>query len=81
MQTAPRVLILEDNATTRMVISKSLEEQGVDVVVACTLAEAEQHLQDDSIDLYLLDVNLRMGTQRLFCRRYACFIQWCLCLL
>ena len=61
MERKPKVLILEDNATTRMVISKSLEEQGVDVVVACTLAEAETKLHDDSVNLYLLDVNLPDG--------------------
>lgn len=56
-----RVFILEDNATTRLVIAKSLESQGVSCVMATTLAEAEAYITDESISLFLLDVNLPDG--------------------
>ncbi|MCO4786999.1 MAG: response regulator, partial [Marinomonas atlantica] len=55
------VLILEDDLSTRLIVSKSLTTQGIKSVVAASIAEAEALIQKHDISLFLLDVHLPDG--------------------
>ncbi|RDL43451.1 hypothetical protein DN730_14025 [Marinomonas piezotolerans] len=61
MSKTPRVLLLEDNSTTRLLISAAMQAHGVEVVETTTVKDVYAHLDDDSIDLYLMDINLPDG--------------------
>ena len=61
MPTEDKVLILEDDSSTRLIVSKSLSAQGIETVVVGTLAEAETAIENHSISLFLLDVHLPDG--------------------
>ena len=54
--TAPRVLIADDDATTRLVLSESLREAGFEVVETRDGEEALDRLANELIDVVLLDV-------------------------
>ena len=56
-----KVLILEDDTSTRLIVSKSLAAQGIETVIVGTLAEAEAEVEKHSIALFLLDVHLPDG--------------------
>ncbi len=61
MNNVPRVLLLEDNSTTRVLIASAMKAHGVEVITATSLKEVEAYIDDDSIDLYLMDINLPDG--------------------
>ena len=61
MNKISKVLLLEDNASTRLIVSKALQNKGIEVVLASTLEEVRQCFADDSIKLFLLDVHLPDG--------------------
>jgi DNA-binding response OmpR family regulator len=52
------ILVVEDEATLRQVISRNLEARGHAVRGAATATEALRHLSDWTPDLMLLDINL-----------------------
>jgi DNA-binding response OmpR family regulator len=52
------ILVVEDEATLRQVISRNLEARGHVVRGAETATEALRHLSDWTPDLMLLDINL-----------------------
>ncbi|WP_417503957.1 ATP-binding SpoIIE family protein phosphatase [Marinomonas gallaica] len=55
------VLILEDDISTRLIVSKSLTVQGINSIVAANIAEAEALISKHDICLFLLDVHLPDG--------------------
>ncbi|UTV98551.1 SpoIIE family protein phosphatase [Marinomonas rhizomae] len=55
------VLLLEDNASTRLIVSKALKNKGIEVISTTTLEEARHCLGDKSIKLFLLDIHLPDG--------------------
>uniref|UniRef100_A6W0H3 Response regulator receiver protein n=1 Tax=Marinomonas sp. (strain MWYL1) TaxID=400668 RepID=A6W0H3_MARMS len=61
MNSISKVLLLEDNASTRLIVSKALQIKGIEVILTSTLEEARQCFGDNSIKLFLLDVHLPDG--------------------
>ncbi|MGO2514056.1 SpoIIE family protein phosphatase [Marinomonas polaris] len=61
MNKISKVLLLEDNASTRLIVSKALQIKGIEVILTSTLEEARQCFGDNSIKLFLLDVHLPDG--------------------
>lgn len=58
-----RVLLVEDNAIVAMNAEELLLEIGVsEVVIACSVAEANMHCDAQQFDFALLDVNLGSET-------------------
>lgn len=55
-ETAPRVLLVDDEAALREPLAEYLSRQGFVVTQAASAAEARSHLRDDKADLVLLDV-------------------------
>jgi len=66
---AIRILNVEDYAPSRYVRTRLLQEAGFDVTEASTLAAALDVLQQESISLVMLDMNLPDGTGAELCRR------------
>ena len=61
-----RVLLAEDNATNRMVVSRILEKQGVDLTIAMNGVEALSFINIREFDLLLTDVFMpEMGGKEL----------------
>lgn len=58
MQWQGRVLVADDNAVNRMVITRLLEKQGVAVVTAADGEEAIQRLRHELVDLVFMDVQM-----------------------
>lgn len=57
-----RILVVDDSATFRTIISVTLRQAGRDVEVACDGCEALELLESTAIDLFIVDVNMpRMG--------------------
>jgi two-component system phosphate regulon response regulator PhoB len=54
----PRVLIVDDDASLRLLCRVNLELQGYRVVEAQSVAEAESALAAETVDLVLLDVHI-----------------------
>lgn len=61
MSLESRVLILEDDISTRLIVSKSLSAQGIETVLATTIEEAKTIIPQHDIALFLLDVHLPDG--------------------
>ncbi|CUB04367.1 fused response regulator/phosphatase [Marinomonas fungiae] len=55
------VLILEDDISTCLIVSKSLSAQGIKTITAKTIAEAKALIPEHDIALFLLDVHLPDG--------------------
>jgi len=53
---APHILVVDDEADIRNLISEILSEEGYDVATAANAAEARQSVSDRSPDLVLLDI-------------------------
>jgi PAS domain S-box-containing protein len=56
--TAPRILVVDDNAPLRYALARTLRQHGFDVLEAATGSEALACAVDGCPDLVLLDVNL-----------------------
>src|SRR5688500_15007173 len=56
------VLLVEDEPSIRDSLVELFESEGVDTFTAATLAEAQRHLQDRTVDLVITD--LRLGARR-----------------
>ena len=54
----PKVLIVEDDASVRLLCRVNLELEGYRVVEARSVAQAEEALSSDEVDLVLLDVHV-----------------------
>lgn len=63
----PNVLFLEDDADTRELVKFSLEQAGINVIPAETVAEAWQAALAQEIDLYLLDGLIPNGDSLQLC--------------
>lgn len=55
---APKVLIVEDDASLRLLCRVNLELEGYRVLEARSVAQAERALSGDEVDLVLLDVHV-----------------------
>jgi two-component system phosphate regulon response regulator PhoB len=55
---APRILIVDDDASLRLLCRINLELEGYRVVEAQSVAEAEDALAAETVDLVLLDVHV-----------------------
>lgn len=54
-----RILVVDDEASLRLLYSQELAEEGHEVVVAGTIEEATAALQQGLFDLVLLDIKLK----------------------
>ena len=54
-----RILVVDDEASLRLLYTQELAEEGHDVVAAGTIDEATDKLQHDTFDLVLLDIKLK----------------------
>lgn len=64
-----RILIVEDNADVRQVVSKAVAKDGHSIATATSAAEAEALLDDRAFDLLVLDLGLPDGDGLRICRR------------
>jgi len=53
-----KILIIDDEKDIRILLSSILKEEGYSCIVAGTVKEAENIIQNDSFDLVLLDISL-----------------------
>lgn len=53
-----KILIVDDSATVRLILSTTLGEVGYNVVEACDGREALDYLQDEKIDMLITDLNM-----------------------
>ena len=63
----PSVLFLEDDADTRELVRFSLEQAGINVISAQTVALAWQAAMENEIDLFLLDGLIPHGDSLMLC--------------
>jgi DNA-binding response OmpR family regulator len=63
-----KILVVEDNAATRELLERSLEEAGHSVVVAVDLATASPLALEGAFDLAIVDVTLPDGSGLDLCR-------------
>ncbi len=68
---ATRILVVDDDATIRTIAEKALREQGFEVCLAETGADAVRAMRDERPDLVLLDVVLPGLSGFEVCRRIA----------
>lgn len=54
-----RILVVDDEASLRLLYSQELAEEGYEVMVAGTIEEATAALQQGLFDLVLLDIKLK----------------------
>jgi DNA-binding response OmpR family regulator len=54
-----RLLVVDDEASIRLLYSQELGEEGHEVITAGTAAEAVEKLQNEAVDLILLDIKLK----------------------
>ena len=57
-----RLLLVEDDASLREILARFLEECGVEVICAGSLAEGRAELEEGHFDAYVLDVGLPDGS-------------------
>jgi CheY-like chemotaxis protein len=57
-----RILVVDDNADTTMLLEFALKRRGRDVVTAASVAEAMELVMAQSFDLIVSDIGLRDGT-------------------
>jgi DNA-binding response OmpR family regulator len=61
MAAAPRALVVEDDASLRLLARVNLELDGFEVIEAATLAAAEEAIASNALDVALLDVHVGGG--------------------
>lgn len=64
-----KILILEDDKSMLMGISKSLKKQGYETYNALTIKSAGHLISNNTIDMAILDLNLPDGDGILFCKQ------------
>jgi len=57
----PRVLVVDDEQTTQLILKTHLEKNGFHATVAGTAEEMNRHLEENDFDLILLDLQLPDG--------------------
>jgi len=65
----PRILVVDDDADIRTLVRDLLERNHMDVAVGRSVAEAEKHLAEESVDLIVLDVMMPGEDGTSFCQR------------
>lgn len=65
----PRILVVDDDAKIRELVRDLLERNHMHVVVGSSVAEAEQLLSTERVDLMVLDVMMPGEDGTSFCRR------------
>ena len=66
----PLILLVEDNAPVRDVMSRALAEEGYSVITACNGAIALDLLEDSAPDLILLNIYMPVLDGRRFAQAY-----------
>ena len=56
------VLIIEDDAMIASGLEYAIQQEGFEVIVGKTVKEGLRYMEDDTIDLFLLDLSLPDGT-------------------
>ena len=54
----PRVLVVEDDATIRLLTANALRKAGFNVLEACTADEGATHVSDANLDAIVTDVEM-----------------------
>lgn len=54
-----RILVVDDEASIRLLYSQELGEEGHEIVTAATAVEAVEKLKTEEVDLILLDIKLK----------------------
>lgn len=54
-----RILVVDDEASIRLLYAQELGDEGHDVVTTGTAVEAAERLQTDTFDLIVLDIKLK----------------------
>jgi len=54
-----RLLVVDDEASIRLLYAQELGEEGYDIVTAGTAVEAAEKLQGENFDLIVLDIKLK----------------------
>jgi two-component system response regulator PilR (NtrC family) len=67
--TKARILHVDDNQDTRLMMAALLQDRGYGVLTAGSVAEALDLAKNINFDLYILDVRLPDGTGVELCRR------------
>ena len=67
--TEPRILVVDDDADIRTLVRDLLERNHMRVSLSRTVAEAEKHIANESVDLIVLDVMMPGEDGTSFCRR------------
>jgi len=68
LQTAPQILIVDDDPEIRRLLAKFVETQGMRVLTAANRRELEERLATNQVDLVVLDVLLPDGSGLDICR-------------
>jgi two-component system, cell cycle response regulator DivK len=58
MRSRGRILYIEDNSESRMLVRRVLEAEGYTMLEARTSTEALEQLQEEAVDLALMDINM-----------------------
>ena len=53
-----KILIVDDSATVRLILSTTLREAGCEVVEACDGREALDYLENEKINMLITDLNM-----------------------
>jgi|GEM_PF-594325 len=67
--TNPRILVVDDEASIREVLSRALREAGMKVFLASTIAEGLRLLEKETPDAVVLDLNLPDGSGEALCHK------------
>src|SRR4051812_14769276 len=65
---APQVLVVDDDAEIRKLLSRYMQEQGFRVQLAARCAEVRERIVTNQIDIIVLDVMLPDGSGLDLCR-------------
>ena len=63
-----KILIIEDDESLAQGIAMILKEEGYETLVASSLKEGKKYIEEESIQLLILDINLPDGNGLEFCR-------------
>ena len=68
MSLPPHILLVDDSATVQQLLKLAVADEGIEVAVAPSLADARAHLRQRMPELILTDVSLPDGDGYAFCR-------------
>ncbi len=58
MNKIPIILVVEDDFTSRTVLTSMLRQEGFETLAASTIQDARQMMEQKSFDMAIMDVNL-----------------------